>query len=45
MSLFDKARKLLIDEVLNCMKQNEEMKTQYNIYERQISENQENIAK
>jgi hypothetical protein len=27
MSLFEKARKLLIDEVLHCMKQIEEMKT------------------
>ena len=45
MSLFEKARKLLIDEVLNCMKQNEDMKTQYDIYEKQINDYQVKIAK
>ena len=44
MSLFEKARKLLIDEALHCMKQNEEMKTQYDIYEAQIQKYQTKIA-
>ena len=45
MSLFEKARKLLIDEVLHCMSQNEGMKTQYDIYEKQINDYQIKIAK
>jgi|LauGreDrversion4_2_1035121.scaffolds.fasta_scaffold97406_2 hypothetical protein len=45
MSLFEKARKLLIDEALYCMRQNEEMKTQYDIYEKQINDYQIKIAK
>jgi hypothetical protein len=44
MSLFDKARRLLHEEALHFMKQVEEMKTQYDIYEHQIAKDNERIA-